>query len=372
MKSIKHLYVHIPFCRRKCPYCDFYSEITKNVDEENYLQLLLQEIKIRNIPIEPETVYFGGGTPSLLSPAFFEKFITQFKSNLKEITVEINPETASKEYLSQLKSAGITRVSLGIQTFNNRLLNFIGRNHTEKEAINSLENALSIFNNVSADLMFALPNQTEKSLLNDLEILTSFKELKHISIYGFTLYENTPIYKRKESLNIPDENRFSKFYKLIVKFLKEKKFLHYEISNFSKQNYECKHNLSYWFLKKYIGVGPSAASFIDGVYYKNVENLTVYSEKIKNCNLPCEITPFSFNELLEIKLGMGLRTIYGVRLNYQELEIVEKAIMKSEILQTFLKEEIITFEKNVLRLNPEYFHIFNFIVGKIASEIWNV
>ena len=197
MKEIKYLYVHIPFCKRKCPYCDFYSETDKDIDEERYLQLLLKEIEIKEASIEPETVYFGGGTPSLFSPFFFEKFLKQFKSSIEEITVEINPENASKEYLSQLKSAGVTRISLGIQTFNNKLLKLIGRNHTEKEALKSLENALSTFNNVSVDLMFAIPDQTKKLLLKDLEILTSFKELKHISVYGFTIYENTPIYKKK-------------------------------------------------------------------------------------------------------------------------------------------------------------------------------
>ena len=121
-----------------------------------------------------------------------------------------------------------------------------------------------------------------------------------------------------------------------------------------------------------MGIGPSAASFIDGVYYKNVENLTIYSEKIENLKQPCKPTLFSLDELMEIKIGMGLRTIYGVKLNKQELELIENAITKSEILRTFLKEEIITFEKETLCLNPEYFHIFNFVTGKIVSEIQNI
>ncbi len=372
MRNINHVYVHIPFCKKKCPYCDFYSDESGSFDENEYHLLIKKEIKVRNLQPEPKTIYFGGGTPSLFSPKFFKSFIGRFKKYPKEITVELNPEDININYLQKLKKAGITRVSIGIQTFNNRLLKIIGRRHNAEKAISALEIALSVFENVSADLMIALPEQTEPELLGDISLIKKFDKLKHISIYGFTLYKDTPMFKKRNRLHLSNDSMFENFYRTTVKELEKLGFRQYEISNFSKKNFECKHNLSYWLLHNYVGLGPAGASFINNKYFKNISNIEIYRKNLwNNKNLSAEEINFSSSELLKLKIGMGLRTIFGIALSIKEKEIFEKTALKSQMVQELLKEKIIFYNQGILKLNRQYFTVFNYIVTKIVEQLQN-
>lgn len=366
---VKHLYVHVPFCRTKCPYCDFYST-TEKADVKDYLSILKKELEIREITVLPETIYFGGGTPSLMPPFFFESILNMFPS-AKEITVEMNPDDITLQYLKALKTTGINRISIGIQTFQEKLLKTLNRRHNSEKALNSLRIATSIFNNVSIDLMFGIPGQNEEDLEKDLLTATDFP-ITHISCYALTIYEETPFYEqvKKGRLELPSEEKFSKYYKKTIKMLRNKGFTQYEISNFSKPEFECKHNLAYWNLKSYLGIGPSAASMLSKTYFKNISNYKKYKEGILSGNqILEEHLTFNDKEFLKIKLAMGLRKNRGIKLNSEEKNTFLSAVEKSSVLQTLLSNDIINFKNEVLKLNPDYFLLSTNVIAKIINEI---
>ncbi|OMH41253.1 hypothetical protein BLW93_00870 [Desulfurobacterium indicum] len=318
----------------------------------------------------PETIYFGGGTPSLMPPFFFESILNIFPS-AKEITVEINPDDVTFQYLKALKSAGINRISIGIQTFQEKLLKMLNRRHDSEKALKSLHTATSIFNNVSVDIMFGIPGQDENNLEKDLLTATDFP-ITHISCYALTVYEETPFYEqvKKGRLELPSEEKFSKYYGKTTKILQNKGFAQYEISNFSKPGFECKHNLAYWKLKSYLGIGPSAASMLSKTYFKNISDYKKYKEGILSGNpILEENLTFNDKEFVKIKIAMGLRKNRGIKLNPEEKNIFLSAVRKSSVLQTLLSSDIINFENEILKLNPDYFLLSTNIIGKIINEI---
>ncbi|WP_456397638.1 radical SAM family heme chaperone HemW [Desulfurobacterium sp.] len=366
---VRHLYIHVPFCRTKCPYCDFYST-TEESNVKEYLYLLKKELEIREIAPIPETIYFGGGTPSLMPPLFFESILNMFPS-AKEITVEANPEDLTLKYLKALKTSGINRISIGIQTFQEKLLKILNRRYNSEKALKSLYTATSIFDNVSIDIMFGIPGQNEEDLKKDLLTATNFP-ITHISCYALTIYEGTPFYNqvKKGRLELPSEEKFSKYYEKVIKILQNKGFSQYEISNFSRPNFECKHNLAYWNLKSYLGIGPSAASLIFKRYFKNISNYKEYRKGILSGNpiLEEDLT-FNEKEFLKIKIAMGLRKNRGIKLNSTEKNIFLSAVKKSSVLQTLLSNNVTVFENELLKLNPKYFLLSTNVIAKIINEI---
>lgn len=316
------LYIHIPFCKRKCNYCDFVSYAGKEGMIQEYVKALtreLQSVKLAgNLPLPEgegldavETIYFGGGTPTLLSSQHFERILFASRtSNLapREVTVEANPGTVSKAYLKELRQLGINRISLGAQTFNDRHLKTLGRIHDSKQIYRAVEDARSAgFNNINLDLIFSLPNQTLDELKEDIKQALSL-QTEHLSTYNLQLEEGTPLgdllgphpvvplpageghlrdksplplgegNRRGEGIKLPSEDQEAEMYEYIIETLTANGLRHYEISNFAKPGRECRHNINYWKNGNYLGLGAGAHSHVDGKRWSNPNCLEKYIE----------------------------------------------------------------------------------------------
>jgi oxygen-independent coproporphyrinogen-3 oxidase len=282
------LYIHIPFCKRKCNYCDFVSYSNKESLMDDYVEALLEELTAYSL--QPTTVFFGGGTPTLLNPQHFERILSRLPLAAScELTIEANPGTVNKTYLKELKQLGINRISLGAQTFNDRHLKTLGRIHDSKQIYQAVEDARSAgFDNLNLDLIFSLPGQTLGELKEDIEQAVALKP-EHLSTYNLQLEEGTPLYetisnlKRQTSkqssnpnLQMPNEDEEAEMYEFIIETLTKAGHKHYEISNFAKPGKECRHNVNYWKNGNYIGIGAGAHSHIEGQRFANTDSVEEY------------------------------------------------------------------------------------------------
>ncbi len=258
--SLQGLYVHIPFCLKRCRYCSFYST-TGNIDEENYLEALFNHFKflLERYNFNPlfQTLYFGGGTPSLMSLNFFSRFLVKLSKfmdidKLKEITIEANPETLTGDYLKGLRKIGVNRISIGVQSTDNLILKKLGRVHDAAGAIKSVEHALEHFENVSVDFMIGIKGQENKAV-EEIFNFPFLKDVKHISVYMLEGEKNRDLKA--------DDDYCAEIYRETVQFLEDIGFLQYEISNFAKKGFESRHNSLYWQGNNYLGLGVSAHSF---------------------------------------------------------------------------------------------------------------
>jgi oxygen-independent coproporphyrinogen-3 oxidase len=336
------IYIHIPFCVKKCGYCDFLSfsceEKTKE-DRRKYVEKLIKEIELYP-KITYDTVYFGGGTPSLLEVGEIKSILE--KMDIKEdaeITLEVNPQTVSLEKLKGFRNIGINRLSIGIQSFNDEKLKVLGRVHNKEIALETYGNARKAgFKNVSIDLIFATPNQTVEELLEDLEVVKKI-DPEHISIYSLIWEEGTKFMELLDSgkLNPLDNELEADMYELIINELKKIGYTHYEISNFAKPGYESRHNSKYWKNVDYLGVGLGASGYYRGIRYKNQVEFEKYYGDIENKKRPIlEEELVSKKDKLENYYILGLRLLNdGIELEdneYKEkiLELVEKGYIKVE------------------------------------------
>ena len=281
------IYIHVPFCLSKCYYCDFCSRT--RADEETkslYVQRLCEEIEktasaMGKIRPAADTVYFGGGTPTLLSSAQFEKILDTVDrsfgiENGAEITAETNPKTADREKLRNMRSVGINRLSIGMQSVHDSELRALGRIHTFADFQKTFSDArASGFDNISADLMYGIPLQTKKSFSESMEKLCKLSP-EHVSSYSLTVEEGTPFYKRRDSLDLPDEDSVSDMYLMMVDKLREQGYEKYEISNFAHKTRESRHNLKYWRRENYLGFGPAAHSFYGDTRYAHSRDIEAY------------------------------------------------------------------------------------------------
>ncbi len=282
------LYIHIPFCKKKCLYCDFYSIPAANEQlKKLYLEALMLHMDEHILQLEPYTIdsiYFGGGTPSLLSAEQITMLMKKIKknfyvSNKCEITLETNPGTVDKAKLSAFRRAGINRLSIGCQSFYDKDLQVCGRVHSAHDNVKVLDEAVKAgFKNINVDIMFGLPNQSLQNVLSSIERAVKLGAT-HISLYGLKVEEGTPFYtlEKQGRLPLPSEDDESDMYYVSCEMLRKYGFKHYEISNFARPGYESVHNLKYWNCDEYIGFGPSAHSFFSGkrFYYKNSTSLYV-------------------------------------------------------------------------------------------------
>lgn len=265
------LYLHIPFCQRKCAYCDFYSAFAGKEALDNYTEGLISQIKNwggRLCRPLVDTVYLGGGTPSLLGeriiPLIWAVKEAFCLAETKEITLEVNPAGDCESRLAAAKKAGVNRLSVGAQSGNNAMLSLLGRTHTSDDTLKTAKAARKLgFDNISLDLMIGLPDSDLNTLKADLDFVLSVKP-DHISAYILKTEKNTLFYKKRDTLNLPDEDETAEQYLYMCNYLEEKGFSHYEISNFAKAGFEGKHNLKYWRCEEYLGIGPSAHSFLGG------------------------------------------------------------------------------------------------------------
>ncbi len=322
------IYIHIPFCKQKCFYCDFVSYANQDKYFQKYVQALNKEINnfIDNNEFEVQTIYIGGGTPSLIDAKYIEEILHIFeKRNLlkevKEVTIEVNPGTVTEEKLRNYKNSGVNRLSIGLQSTEDKILKQIGRIHCYDDFLNTYKMAREVgFKNINVDVMIGLPNQKILDVKNSLEKIIKLEPEppNHISVYSLIVEENTPIEKMLESgeLELPDEELERNMYWYVKNFLELNGYKHYEISNFAKLGNESKHNLDCWNQKEYVGFGVAAHSYIDDVRYGNIGNVEEY---IKNCEngefgknkVIDEVENDIFSKEKEFML-IGLRKIEGV------------------------------------------------------------
>lgn len=306
----KNVYIHIPFCRSKCRYCSFVS-FPKLELKEQYLNALIEEIKIHYKNEKLDTLYFGGGTPSLLTSKEFQEIISLFNiTSGTEITAELNPETVTLNYLQNLKKNGINRLSFGCQTFNDKILKLIGRRHSAQDVENSLSFALEAgFENINIDFIYGLPEQNIKDFENDLEHAVNL-DIKHISLYGLKIDENCYFAKHPPK-DLPDDDLQVDMYLKAIEILSENNFSHYEISNFAKQGFESKHNLNYWDNNTYYGFGAAAHGYENGTRYFNTSDLKEY---INNPLTHKHSHILTIQEQLEEEIFLGFRKMEGINI----------------------------------------------------------
>lgn len=334
------LYVHIPFCQRRCLYCDFFST-TRLERREAYIQAVLTEIAERkNEASEPiRTIYLGGGTPSTLDAADIARIIEAVGTNeAEEITMELNPGDATPETMHALRKANINRLSIGIQSFQDDLLAFIGRRHNAQQAIEAVRMAQEAgFDNISIDLMYALPTQTMRQWQADLQTALSL-HVQHISTYGLMYEQGTPLTRqRDEGLLTPiDEDTENAMYDFLCDLLAHEGWTHYEVSNFALPGYEAKHNSAYWDGTPYIGIGAGAHSYIGRVRSWNPEDLDAYIHGILAHNLLRESETLTERDLYNEYIMLGLRTAKGISTTRLKAEY-------NETILDFARDNLLTF-----------------------------
>lgn len=310
------LYIHIPFCKKRCLYCDFFSTTLLERRKE-YVEALIREIQARKHETgEPiRTIYLGGGTPSTLDIRDIQRLLAAIDTpEAEEITMELNPGDATPEYLQALKKAGINRLSMGVQSFQNELLHLIGRRHNAAQAIEAVRRAQEAgFDNLSIDLMYALPTQTMAQWRADIEIALRLG-IQHISCYGLMYEEGTAMTRMRDKgeLTPIDEDTENAMYDYLCARLKDAGFIHYEVSNFALPGFASKHNSRYWDGTPYIGVGAGAHSYIGNIRSWNPDDLDAYLRGIQDGNLVRESETLTDQDVYNERIMLGLRTCQGV------------------------------------------------------------
>lgn len=319
-----YLYIHIPFCVKKCIYCDFFSVPYDESSIKIYVDTLCKELSLKkDLAGMLKTAYFGGGTPTLLPAECFRQLFACLKNNYRfspeiEITVEANPGTIDAVKIDTLLSLGVNRLSIGVQSFSDKELETLGRIHSSDEALRSIESIKKAgLINFSIDLMYGIPGQAMESWKNSL---TKAAELSpsHISVYELTPEESTPLYPliRSRKITMPDEELILKMYNYAIDYLAGRGYTHYEISNFARPGFQCVHNLNYWDRGDYIGTGAGAHSFISGVRSINTSDINEYISKLNDGRIPeiqsMKLTP---EDALKEYIFLGLRKTEGISLN---------------------------------------------------------
>lgn len=367
------LYIHVPFCLRKCLYCDFVSYPVSGEQMDIYLKCLIKEIKLYADTLAPEnkriaTIFVGGGTPTCLVPGYLEQILEQVHRAFKivsgaEISIEANPGTVDFELLKRLKSAGFNRLSLGVQSTHQMLLQTIGRIHNFKEAEQAVEFARGAgFNNLNLDLIFGLPGQTADLWLQSINQVLEWQP-EHLSCYGLQLEEGTPLATaiNKGSLQACSEDLELEMYQMVIKALKAAGYCHYEISNFAKQGFFCKHNLTYWHNKYYLGLGPAAHSFLEGTRFSNVTTLEEYNRLLFQGHKPLEESRIlSKEEQMGDSVFLGLRLTQGLELkDFKTLFGVCVTDVFSQQLAKLLNDELVELKDGFLRLTSKGLPVAN-------------
>ncbi len=347
----KGLYIHIPFCRRKCLYCDFYSVALQDGFAERYTQAVKRNIAAYGGKFN--SVYFGGGTPILLAPYLGEMLKGANIAKGAEITAECNPCEMTDEALLQLREGGINRISVGVQSLCDNELKALGRRHDSDTAIRAIERAKAAgFSDISADLMLGIPKQTSESLAQTLDTLTALP-ITHISAYMLKVEPNTPF--GRNTPDLPDEDATADMYLQTVNALAEKGFHQYEISNFAKDGFECRHNLKYWRREEYLGIGPAAHSFMDGRRFAVKRDLDEFLNSPRQIELTTDDSPDEYEE----RVMLGLRLSEGIS---EELwEPFEHALK-------LIPKNYYTIKGGRLSLTAEGFLLSNEIISLLLSH----
>ena len=371
------VYIHIPFCKKKCNYCDFISFCNKDNLIEDYIECLKKEIENFDfLNKNVTTIYLGGGTPSYIKCKYIVDILNLLKEKLKsnktpfndlEMTIEVNPGTVTKEKLEMYKKVGINRLSIGLQETNNNLLKQIGRIHTFEDFLDTYNLAKEVgFNNVNVDLMIALPNQKISDIKQSLEKIVNLNP-NHISVYSLIVEEGTLIEKQIEEgkMLLPSDEEERNMYWYVKNFLELAGYNHYEISNFSKKGKESKHNLNCWNQEEYIGFGLASHSYINKTRFCNISNLEKYIENIKN-------NDFEKNRIIEEKqtkedeekeyMMLGFRKIEGVNISrFKEKFLENPLFLYRKELDKLVNEGLIIVDLDNIKLTNKGLDLANIV-----------
>lgn len=388
MKKIG-IYIHIPFCKQKCKYCDFVSFNCIENQTDEYFKCLIQEIEDKaeelyikndeegigkkiNECIEIDTIYIGGGTPSIVSEKYLEKIISKIRKKFlvnanAEITIEINPGTVDERKLKKYYEIGINRISIGLQSANDKLLNMLGRIHTYKEFERAYELARKVgFKNINVDLMIGLPNQTIEDIEDSLNKIIE-KSPEHISVYSLIVEENTKMFEliQDKVLELPDENLERETYWKVKNILEKNGYNHYEISNFSKMGCESKHNLNCWNQHNYLGFGVAAHSYFNDIRYSNIDSLKQYIENYEQGNIVYN-TVFHENQNKEQMMSefmlLGLRKIDGVLISEFKNKFVDNPVyVFRKQLDKLVRDGLVEVDEDGIRLTCKGIDLANVV-----------
>ena len=369
------IYIHIPFCKQACHYCDFHFS-TSLKKKDAMVLALAKEIELRKNEFKNEvveTIYFGGGTPSILEISDVRMLIdTVFKHYIvienPEITVEANPDDLSKERIIELSNNKVNRLSIGIQSFFEDDLKLMNRAHNSSEAKECLELATHYFDNISVDLIYGIPEMSNEKWLQNIETALSFN-IPHISSYALTVEPKTALHSfiQKGIIPQPDDEVAQEHFQILVDKLSENDFIHYELSNFGKENYFSKNNSSYWLGKKYIGIGPSAHSYDGQKRGWNVSNNALYLKAISENKLPLETEILSKTDRYNEYVMTGLRTIWGVSLNRIATEFGETYLdYLNQQAAKYIEDHLLFVDENILRTTKKG----KFLSDGIASDLF--
>ena len=368
------IYVHIPFCARRCIYCGFFSTV-REAEAARYIDALCAELRQRKAYLQDApvtTVYFGGGTPSRLTPDQIGQVIAEIRQtygldSLEELTVECNPDDVTSDYISALRALGVNRISMGVQTFNNDLLRFLGRRHTASQAIGAVQACHDAgIHNVSIDLMYGLPGQTPAIQQQDLETATSLN-VQHISSYCLSFEEGSPLDRmRRENRIVPtDDDTCAAMYDRMCNHLRSAGFEHYEISNFCKPGYHSRHNSSYWDGTPYLGIGAGAHSYNGTSRQWNPNNLDAYLQGIEHNAPKYEIEHLSQKDLYNERIMLSLRTAQGLNLSALSSNDRHSVLQSAENL---LNNDSLILENNHLRIPEHRMFISDTIISTLFKS----
>lgn len=371
------IYVHIPFCKKKCRYCDFVSYSNKENCIDNYVSALIKEIQNRYEKEEikdysVDTIYIGGGTPSLINEEYIKNIIETIRENFNvlqkcEITIEVNPGSATKEKLTKYKEIGINRLSIGMQSTEDKILKEIGRIHTYDEFLTTYKTARKVgFKNINVDLMLGLPNQTIEILEGSINKVIKLKP-EHISVYSLILEDNTPlkIDYDNNKIQLPSEDVEREMYWKVKEILEKNNYKHYEISNFAKEGYESKHNMNCWNQNDYLGFGLASHSYFKAKRYCNIDNLEKYIKNIEENNIEKNMEILEIQNEEDMKkefMLLGLRKIDGVNIQEFKKRFIENPIFKfHNELEKLSKEGLIEVDLDRIKLTSKGLDLANIV-----------
>lgn len=385
MKKELELYIHIPFCVKKCAYCDFLSGMQNEETIEKYVSKLLDEIRAHGSNEElithskVTTIFLGGGTPSILNTSQIQRIFNALRTSFEitedaEITIEANPGTVTREKLETYRACGINRISFGLQSTNNEELKLLGRIHTYEEFLESYRLARECgFDNINVDLISAIPKQTLVSWEETLQNVIALNP-EHISAYSLIVEEGTPFAKVygegcPAEKDLPDEEEERAIYYRTEELLKEAGYYRYEISNYAKTGKECKHNLGYWERKEYLGIGLGAASLINNTRYKNTDDLAYYMEHARNLIVIQEdIQDLSTKEQMEEFMFLGLRKMEGIsEKEFAETFHVDIGQQYQEQIENLMKNNLLKKENDRLMLTRHGIDVSNYVFAEFLN-----
>ena len=365
------IYIHVPFCKRKCNYCDFCSEAASEEKIGRYVDALCNEINkfAGERRIDADTVFFGGGTPSVLDTAHFERIMNTVRDSFNivdgaEITVEVNPGTVTEEKARAYKKCGVNRISIGVQSIHENELRALGRIHGYGDFLNTVSTFRAVgIDNLSADLMYGIPEQTVSSFKETLEAIVQLG-LSHVSCYGLIVEEGTPFYSMRDKLPLPTEDEECEMYLLAHKILTDSGFRHYEISNYARKENFSRHNLKYWRTEEYVGFGLSAHSYYEGKRFYNTSDFSEYftldSAKYRMEESETRgIDPFEY-------VMLALRTDEGFSLSeYEGLFGVDFLSGREDKLRSLSDGGFVSILNGRLSLTPSGFYVSNSILADL-------